>query len=561
MLIWVSVCLPRLLMSITLPRLGQVVLGSFRLERRLGAGAFAVAYLAQQLGTDRQAVVKLPHPYLLEGPQGAEIRRRFGVEARAATRVSHPNVVTIYTVGETTEGIPAIAMAFVEGDPLSTHLKVAAPLPLAELGALGEQLGEALSALHGVGIVHRDLAPSNVIVCTRSGELSVTLLDFGVAKLLDAPSKTLGPMGTPGYLAPEQLQGRVSPLSDVYSLGAILWWALTGHERPDDYSDGSLLRRLGSPLGPDPLALRPDAPPRLAAVVSHMLVPAHEHRLSVEEFLRDWRAALDATTAPQADPTSTSRTSRTERGTEPSQSRTVAVVVGNSVLRALTTSYLQTQGDIAVVTCDARELTRSNPGAYAAAVLDAELPGVDIGELLQMLAECYEELAVVVIGSAEQAGDHWASYGASAFVKLPEELDQLRGEVARALGRKRTTRASTSSRLSTPIIERLFADGELYATLDGFIGDMPQWLADVQVALAKGDLARASGACQRLLASADSLGLGDLAHLARAACAFMLDEDLDGATTFAAALEGEYREVFPEVFALMERSRPPEIRT
>jgi serine/threonine protein kinase len=551
-------------MSITLPQLGQVVLGSFRLERRLGAGAFAVAYLAQQLGTDRRAVVKLPHPYLLEGPHGAEIRRRFAVEARAATRVSHPNVVTVYTVGETSDGIPAIAMEFVEGESLSTRLEAEAPLPLVQLGALGVQLGEALLALHEVGIVHRDLAPSNVMVCTHSDELSVTLLDFGVAKLLEAPTKTLGPMGTPGYLAPEQLQGQVTPRTDVYSLGAILWWALTGRERPDDFSDGSLLRRLGSPRGPNPLSVRPDAPPRLAEVVSNMLIPAYERRLSVEGFLHDWRAALAATTNTTNRTTlGGSRPASRSRATEPepSQSRTVALVVGNSVLRNLASQYLQTDGDLAVVTCDVRDLTRSNPGAYAAAVLDADLPGVDVDELLQLLADCYEDLAVVVIGSAEQAGPRWAEHGASAFVQLPEQLDELRGEVARALGRRRTTQAARPSRLSEPIIERLYAEGELHSALDGFIGDMPQWLADVQVALANNDLSRASSACQHLVWSADSLGLRDLSRLARAACAFMLDGDLDGATAFSTALEDEYQLVFPEVSALLENSRPAEIRT
>ncbi|KIG16887.1 Serine/threonine protein kinase [Enhygromyxa salina] len=515
-------------------------------------------------------MVKLPHPYLLEGPQAAEIRRRFGVEARAASRVSHPNVVTIYMVGETADGIPAIAMEFVEGEALCTRLKLAAPLPLAELGALGKQLGEALRALHEVGIVHRDLAPSNVIVCTRSRELSVTLLDFGVAKLLDAPNKTLGPMGTPGYLAPEQLQGQVTPRTDVYSLGAILWWALTGYERPDDYSDGTLLRRLGSPLGPDPLQVRPDAPRRLAEVVSRMLIPAYERRLSVEGFLDEWRAALDATLAEQSEPGFAARTRRQSRtssvGVEAvtapaaSQSRTVAVVVGNSVLRALTTSYLQREGDIAVVACDVRELTRSNPGAYAAAVLDADLPGVDVGELVQMLAECYEELAVVVIGSAEQGGAHWMRAGASAFVQLPEQLDELRAEVARALGRRQTTGTSSSGRLSTPMIERLYDAGQLHAALDGFIGEVPQWLADVNLSLTNGELARASGICQRLVLSADSLGLTDLARLARATCAFIMDADLDGASGLTAALEDEYEKVFPEVYALMQCSRPAGVR-
>ncbi|PRQ03061.1 Serine/threonine-protein kinase Pkn1 [Enhygromyxa salina] len=540
---------------------GQVVLDSFRLERQLGAGTYAIAYLAQQLGTDRRAVVKVPHPHLLAGPHGREIRRRFGVEARAATRVSHPNLVTVYTVGETEQGIPAIAMEFVDGEPLSTRLNAKAPLPIDQLGALGEQLGEALLALHQAGIVHRDLAPGNVMVRNGTSGLVAKLLDFGVAKLLDAPTRTLGPMGTPGYLAPEQLQGQVTPRSDVYSLGAILWWALTGRERPDDYADGSLRAQLGASQGPDPLSLRPNAPPRLAAVISRMLVPAHEHRLDVDAFLGEWRAALAATAAPQLVPRSGSWSGSDEhRRTTPLRSPTVAVVVGNSILRTLTASYLDSRGDLDIVTCDARELTRANPGTYAAAVLDADLPGVDIRELLQVLSECHEELALVVIGSAEQADTYWAAYGATAFVKLPEELEQLRGVVYGAVGRGLTTGALSSGRLSVPVVEGLRARGQLHASLNGFIGDMPQWIGDLQVALAT-EPERASAPCRQLLASAESLGLRDLARLARAACAFLSRNDFEGAAAFAVALEREYHEVFPEVFELMMNSGPVETTT
>jgi CheY-like chemotaxis protein len=512
-------------MPLAAPKPGQIVLGSFRIERELGVGTHAIAYLAQQLGTGRRAVVKLPHPYLLDGSRQAEIRRRFEVEARAATRVAHPNVATVYTVGHTPQGIPAMAMEFVDGEPLSTMLNAAAPLPLVQVGPLGEQLGEALLALHGVGITNRYLSPAKVMIGRESGTLSAKVLDLGVVKL----------------------QGRAAPRSDVYSLGAILWWALTGIERPDDFSDGSVLRRLHAPIGPNLLAVRPDAPPELAALVARMLIAAHERRPSVDEFLHEWRSALDATAVPRAHSTSDSEYTRTT----PIQLQKVAVVVGNPVLRTLTTNCLNLGTAIDVVSCGPRDLTRANPGDFAAAIIDAQLPGVDVRELLRMLSECHSDLSLIVIGTAGQAGMRWPRYGADAFVQLPAELSRLPKEVLVALGRTSTCELPSGNRLSTPIITRLRSQGLLYPRLQSFIAHMPQWLGDLQVGLETRDRARAAQACSQLLTSVDALGLRDLTLLAHATSAFVKNDDLVNAVSFAEALEQAYHEVFAEVFLLI----------
>jgi tRNA A-37 threonylcarbamoyl transferase component Bud32 len=515
-------------MPLAAPKPGQIVLGSFRIERELGVGTHAIAYLAHQLGTGRRAVVKLPHPYLLDGSRQAEIRRRFEVEARAATRVSHPNVATVYTVGHTPQGIPAMAMEYVEGEPLSTMLTAAAPLPLVQIGPLGEQLGEALLALHGVGIIHRYLSPAKVMIVRDSGTLSAKVLDLGVVKL----------------------QGRTAPRSDVYSLGAILWWALTGIERPDDFSDGSVLKRLNAPVGPNLLAIRPDAPPELAAIVARMLVAAHERRPSVDEFLHEWRSAIEATAAPRAHSHSSSEYTRTI----PIQLQKVAVVVGNPVLRALTTSCLNLGSAIEVVSCGPRDLTRANPGDFAAAIIDAQLPGVDVRELLRMLSECHSDLSLIVIGNAGQAGMRWPRYGADAFVQLPDELSRLPKEVLVALGRSSTCELPSGNRLSTPVVTRLRTQGQLYPRLQSFIAHMPQWLGDLQVGLSTGDRTRASKACAQLLTSVDALGLRDLTLLAHATSAFIKNDDLASAAGFAEALEQAYHEVFAEVFLLIRDS-------
>ena len=119
------------------PEVGDVVLGSFKLLKRIGSGAFATAYLAHQQGTDRKAVVKIPHRHLLNGESGDSIRARFAAELRASSRINHPNIATVYTAGDTHGSIPTIAMEYVAGYSLRKVLKTRAPAH----GALGGQAG------------------------------------------------------------------------------------------------------------------------------------------------------------------------------------------------------------------------------------------------------------------------------------------------------------------------------------------------------------------------------------------------------------------------------------
>ncbi|HVI00396.1 MAG TPA: serine/threonine-protein kinase, partial [Enhygromyxa sp.] len=397
-------------------------MGCFRLERQVGAGSFATAYLAEQLGTDRRAVVKIPHPHLLRGPQGAELRRRFEAEAKAATRAKHPNLVTVYLVGETQYGVPAIAMEHIAGESLQDRLLRAAPLPFDELVAIGTQLADALATLHAAGIVHRDLSPANVLVTEKpDGGVWVKLLDFGVAKLLDAPSRTLGPMGTPGYLAPEQLLGSVTPRVDVFSLGALLWWAITGREREDDYSDGSLRRSLGGRVGPDPRARRGDAPAGLAQMIARALIPDPQLRPTMAEFLLGWRAAAaeqQISGLLRLPPIQSDRERTTTA--RPRVVARVAVVLSNPVMRAQVVSYLQ-ERSVEVE----HPSSRASPGEYHVAIIADELPEIGAARFLAHLCNCYPELVVVVVGFDDRRRDEWLAVGAHAFVRMPDELDTI----------------------------------------------------------------------------------------------------------------------------------------
>ena len=205
----------------------DVVLGSFLLVEPLGRGSFATAYLTKQLGTDREAVVKIAHPDLARGPDGEVIRERFRIEARASTRVQHPNLIMVYTTGEV-RGAPAIAMEYAPGATLLDHLERHAPLSEDVILEIFAPIADALSVLHDNDIIHRDISPNNIILKKTGERFHPKILDFGISQLDGVSKHTQGPIGTPQFMAPEILRGELSEAVDLFSLGQLLWWAIEG---------------------------------------------------------------------------------------------------------------------------------------------------------------------------------------------------------------------------------------------------------------------------------------------------------------------------------------------
>jgi hypothetical protein len=228
----------------------------YRLVREIGRGATATVYLARDEALEVSVALKILHPQLAAGPLG-----RFLAGARLLASLRHPGLVAVYDVDETAR---ALAMEWIEGGTLRARL-AAHPegLPADEVAATGRALLDALGFLHGRGIVHGDLKPSNLLL-RAPGE--VVLADFGGAARLDraaAPTRLGEAGGTPLYLAPEQFQGAAaSQETDLYAAGAILWEAATG--RPLR-SQADLLR--ARPAGGAADARSPDAEAQLRARV------------------------------------------------------------------------------------------------------------------------------------------------------------------------------------------------------------------------------------------------------------------------------------------------------
>ena len=238
--------------------IGPMQIGPYPLLGEIGRGAGGIVYRARDASLRRDVALKL-----LTSLGNPVRRERFAREARALAKLRHPNVVAIHHVGEH-QGQAYMVLDLVDGESLQARLKRDGPLPPLEAARLAAVLARALHHVHARGVVHRDVKPANVLLSAGTPLLT----DFGLAKDLDAARPHLSregySMGTPGYWSPEQAQGhveRIGPASDVYSLGATLYAALTG--APPLRCGGSI---------PDAVAATCDEVPALAS--SRRPVPA-----------------------------------------------------------------------------------------------------------------------------------------------------------------------------------------------------------------------------------------------------------------------------------------------
>ncbi|WP_089157890.1 serine/threonine-protein kinase [Micromonospora sp. NBS 11-29] len=236
--------------------------GRYELEQRAGLGGMSEVWRAHDRVLDRIVAVKVISPSLHDDAVAAE---RIRAEARSAARLVHPNVASVHDFGTATlpdgRPVPYIVMELAEGETLAAHLR-AGPLDWRIAVRVCAEVCAALAAAHGNGIVHRDVKPANVIL-TPYG---VKVLDFGIATPAGAPDHTPEGIvvGTPAYLAPEQLDRQpATPAADMYALGVLLYYCLTGRL---PYEIGSTTQLLGSRRRqpPQPLPEIPGLPPEVA---------------------------------------------------------------------------------------------------------------------------------------------------------------------------------------------------------------------------------------------------------------------------------------------------------
>ncbi|MEK6300516.1 MAG: protein kinase [Acidobacteriota bacterium] len=211
---------------------GHTIEGKYRLDTRLGAGGMGTVYRATRLLIGDSVAVKLLHPEQVADSLAVE---RFRREAQAAARLKHQNAVTIYDFGVSDDGLVYLVMELVEGRSLREIIKQQGPLTPTAATEIFNQACAALDEAHRQNIIHRDVKPDNIMINTTPNGLSVKVLDFGIAKLRDLATtassltQTGSVVGTPHYMSPEQCLGEeLDHRSDIYSLGVVLYEALTG---------------------------------------------------------------------------------------------------------------------------------------------------------------------------------------------------------------------------------------------------------------------------------------------------------------------------------------------
>ena len=204
---------------------GTILSGRYEIQEKIGVGGMAVVYRGRDLKLERNVTVKvLKEEFTAED----DFKSRFTTEARSAARLSHPNIVNVYDVGED-NGIYYIVMEYVHGDTLKKVIKENAPLDEVVTLSIAIQMAAALANAHKNGVVHRDIKPENILISV-DGTIKIT--DFGIARAADVSTVTMttNAVGSVYYFSPEQARGGyVDEKSDIYSIGITMFEMLTGH--------------------------------------------------------------------------------------------------------------------------------------------------------------------------------------------------------------------------------------------------------------------------------------------------------------------------------------------
>ena len=268
---------------------GTVVAGRFQVQRKLGEGGMGAVYAAVNIATNRSVALKVMHP---EYAAKKDIVKRFMREAKAATVITHPNVIEVLDVVNADGGEPVMVMELLSGEPLDALVDARGALPLAEAARIMTAVVSAVGAAHARGIVHRDLKPENIFLARGAdGAVRPKVLDFGIAKILDpsqinegetktGATKTGSMLGTPHYMSVEQACGEkdIDHRTDIWSIGIILYVMLSGRRPYEGENYGQILKALMTET-PTPLgSLVPGLPREVCDIVERCMARQKDHR-------------------------------------------------------------------------------------------------------------------------------------------------------------------------------------------------------------------------------------------------------------------------------------------
>jgi tetratricopeptide (TPR) repeat protein/tRNA A-37 threonylcarbamoyl transferase component Bud32 len=272
----------------------------YRILQQLGAGGMGEVYLAEDLKLGRRVAIKLLPP---EAMRDQKANQRFLREARSASALNHPNIVTIYAIEEA-DGRHFIVMEYVEGENLRARIE-REPVDLPRLLDLGSQVADALTAAHASGLIHRDIKSANILITPRG---RAKVLDFGLAKMVQLLAEDLNTqavtlsegltatgmiVGTVAYMSPEQTRGEaLDARSDIFSLGVVLYEAATGRLPFSGPSVLAILHEIATADPPAPSAIRSDLPREFDLVIERALAKDREQRYASPSELAETLRAL-----------------------------------------------------------------------------------------------------------------------------------------------------------------------------------------------------------------------------------------------------------------------------
>lgn len=262
--------------------LGTIIAGKYKIIELLGSGGMSEVFKAQDVTTKRPAALKLLRPKYMINPESVS---RFQLEAKAASRLNHKNIVQVYEFGITEIGQPYLVMEYVSGKPLSTLVKESGRLSIARTWQILLQTCDALMHAHENGVIHRDLKPSNIMILDND---TIKIVDFGIAKVLSkddtapiALTQTGDIFGSPPYMSPEQGLGRdIDSRSDLYSLGCVMYECLTGSPpfTGDTALETLIKHQTESPISLEAACFGADFPQEIEKIVAKLLAKLPKKR-------------------------------------------------------------------------------------------------------------------------------------------------------------------------------------------------------------------------------------------------------------------------------------------
>lgn len=263
----------------------QALAPNYILERELGRGGMGAVYLARDVRLDRLVAIKFLPPEMAERE---DLRARFLQETRTAASFSHPNIVPVHSVEER-DRVLCFVMGFVDGETLTARITRTGPMAPTDAIKLLQECAWALSYAHGRGVVHRDVKPDNILIDRASGRAMIT--DFGISRSQEASGLTMVGelMGTPQFMSPEQATGEaLDGRSDLYSLGIVAFYALTGRLPFESNSAHGYLTAHITRAAPPLSSVRGDVPQALASAVDRLLQKSPTDRFQTGEELADY---------------------------------------------------------------------------------------------------------------------------------------------------------------------------------------------------------------------------------------------------------------------------------